>query len=259
MNERSDFREYLNDVWKQRQRKNPRFSLRSFARFLEIDNSRLSKILKGSRPLPSELIDHLGQRLGLSLKEIERFKKAGGSQASYSQITQDQFDVISSPIHYAVLEAMKLQGFTPSAEWVAAKLGERLSSVRSAISRLIRSSLLIIDSAGKWTDPSKGFSTHILGSAHNSFAHRKHQEAVLDGALRALREIPKTERVQTSMMMATSRSKLEEARKRIIQFQRELCAFLEEGPEEKDSIFQLSTSFFPLTFAARESKRRLNQ
>ncbi len=67
------FLNYLQQELERRCQKNPRYSLRSFAKFLEIDPSALSKILNGKRPLGKRLIRRFAYRLGLTQEETMEF------------------------------------------------------------------------------------------------------------------------------------------------------------------------------------------
>lgn len=61
-----DFRLRLQQEFMVRCRKNPKYSIRSFARFLETDFSTLAKIMNGKRPLGQKVIQQYGEKLGLS-------------------------------------------------------------------------------------------------------------------------------------------------------------------------------------------------
>src|SRR3954471_12826824 len=61
-----DLREFLQRELKRRTRRNPRYSLRAFARHLDCDHSTLSQWIRGIRPISGESVDHLCRRLGIS-------------------------------------------------------------------------------------------------------------------------------------------------------------------------------------------------
>jgi hypothetical protein len=69
----SDFRQYLEDELARRSQSTPRYSLRAFARHLEIDSSFLSKILSGKRTITLRSIRMFGERLNLTADELQRF------------------------------------------------------------------------------------------------------------------------------------------------------------------------------------------
>ncbi len=68
-----DFRSFLQDELEKRCKKNPRFSLRAFARTLEVEPSALSKILHGKRALTPKMLMRMASQLGLPEQDIERF------------------------------------------------------------------------------------------------------------------------------------------------------------------------------------------
>jgi len=68
-----DFRAFLQDELEKRCKKNPRFSLRAFARTLEVEPSALSKILHGKRALTPKMLLRMASQLGLPEQDIERF------------------------------------------------------------------------------------------------------------------------------------------------------------------------------------------
>lgn len=68
-----DFRQYLMQELVRRSRVNPKYSLRAFARSLEIEPSFLSKLLSQKRSMTSSTVKRLAPRLALSPEQVERF------------------------------------------------------------------------------------------------------------------------------------------------------------------------------------------
>ena len=69
----SDFRQFLEDELARRMQSMPRYSLRAFARHLDVDSSFLSKILNGKRTVTMRTIRMFGERLNLTTDELSRF------------------------------------------------------------------------------------------------------------------------------------------------------------------------------------------
>jgi uncharacterized protein (TIGR02147 family) len=257
--ETGDFRVYLQRELISRCRANPRYSLRAFARNLDIEPSHLSKILKGKRPVAPKLLEHMSQRLDLPPSRIESFKarlpkrwrkkdaldNRSEPQRQIYQIPLDAFEIISDWHHYAILELIKIRGFRPEPKWIARKLGVTPTEVHCYMDRLVRVGILEIDRDGNWTDSSGGFSTHVLGENYTSYAHKKAQSEILKMAADALMDIPIERRDQSSTMITTNVEKLQAAKKMIKSFRMRLMEFLEDC-DEKNAIYQLSVSLFPL-------------
>lgn len=248
-----DLRSFLSEELASRSRKNPGYSLRAFAKQLGLDSSRLSKILKGDRPISQDLALKVAEKLDFKTEEINKLcesynrkEKQPSQRRSYRKIPFEEFKVISDWSHYAIMEALKLKDFRPNVRWLCKRLHLSASVINLCLKRLQRVGLLRITNGQKWVDTSEGFSTHIADSNLTSLAHRRHQKLILEQAIGALQKTPLENRSQTSMMMATSTERLEEAKQRIKKFRRELCEFL-EAAENKDAIYQLSVSLFPLT------------
>lgn len=70
----AEFRLFLQDELVRRCKKNPRFSLRAFARTLAIEPSALSKILHGKRALTPKMLQRIATQLGMSDAEIKRYE-----------------------------------------------------------------------------------------------------------------------------------------------------------------------------------------
>ncbi|MGE3973904.1 MAG: TIGR02147 family protein [Bdellovibrionales bacterium] len=245
-----NFREYLQGEFVLRCKKNPQYSMRAFSKFLGVENSWLSKILRGKKVASRQSIEKLAFRLGLSAHQVQNLQSLSktnkDSEAAYKVLTEDIFEVISDWFHFAILELMKLDSFEADEKWISKKLGIPFIEARSAIERLKKVGLIETCADGNWIDTSNGFTTHNLGIHFTSAARRRLQENILEKSREALVALPIEERDHSSIMMATNMSKLEEAKRRIDTFRKEICDFLEDC-NEKNEVYQLSVGLFPLT------------
>jgi plasmid maintenance system antidote protein VapI len=58
------FRNYLKRELEVRKEKNPKYSLRAFSRFLEMDHGHVSKILVGRCPVTRKTLNRVSKKLG---------------------------------------------------------------------------------------------------------------------------------------------------------------------------------------------------
>jgi uncharacterized protein (TIGR02147 family) len=249
----SDLRKYLADEFAQRAQKNPAYSLRAFARNLDLDSSYLSKILNGKRQLTSRTIINLCRKLGMGPDEIQKFinapQKPQRRRDLFTSLDIDNFKIISEWYHFAILELVRLDDFVPDAQWIAKTLKITFAEALAAVERLKRVGL-ISETAGRWQI--NGFNTTTNNNFTNE-ALKKLQKQFLEKAIQALDEVPYQERDQSGMTMAVSSDRLEKAKEKIKKFRRDLMDFL-EGGEEKDRVYQLTISLFPVSYNNKENR-----
>lgn len=249
----NDFRVFLQSELIRRCKTNPQYSLRAFARTLNIEPSFLSKILKGKRSVTESILLHCADRLQLNTKDILRFRdncsKKSGMILDYKQLAYDQFQVISDWYHYAILELVTVKKFKPSAIWISRALGISQAEAEAAIERLFRLGYLKETENKKWVNSSGNNTT--IGNKFTAMAFRKMQRQVLEKALVALDEVQYDYRSQTAMTMAIDPSLLPKAKKKIVSFQRKLCKFLQNQKTRKE-VYHLSVSLYPVSQVAKK-------
>lgn len=256
----NDFRLVLQDEFLRRCRRNPRYSVRAFARALGTDSSALSKILTGRRNLTASMHRHLGRGLGYSPVEVVRFgsyqerlaRKRSLKKPTpiFRPMDQEVFEVIAGWYHHAILELAQTRAFRSDPKWIAQRLGISAGETHIAIERLIKVGLL-----------RKKAGQLLVVHTHNSTVDKtfttatamRLQKQVLEMSAVALEEIPYEKRIHTSTTMAIDSQRMEEARLLIKRFRRQLNSLMSQG--ECDEVYQLGVSFFPLT----QSRSRRNQ
>lgn len=252
MGEGGAFRDYMLRELAARCKRNPKYSLRAFAKALEMDPSTLAKLLNGKRPLGRRAITGIGTKLGLRPLELDQFVSPSRTAArpegddDYKRIAEDAFEIIADWYHYAILEIMTVEDFRPDPKWIARSLGLSLAETRSALSRLMRAGILEVTADGEWHDRSGGKTSSVPLPNVTSTAAKEHERQVLNLALRALDETPPTARDQTSMTLGIDRTKLPEARQIIKNFRRDLAALLCRSGKRTD-VYHLSVSLYPVS------------
>jgi uncharacterized protein (TIGR02147 family) len=259
-----DFRLLLQDELVARCQRNPRYSLRSFAQSLGIGSSDLSKLLHRKRAVTDAMVLRLGQRLGLDPEVIEAFRRdlaagrkapraAGASDArmtSFRELPLDAFHAVADWWHFAILELLKVRGFVADPRWVARRLGLTVSEVNVALQRLERLGYLERTDDGGWRD--KLGPTTSVSDEYSDAAKRRQQRQILEKARTALDEVPLAERDQSAIVMAVNSQNLIAAKALIKDFRRSLCALMLQG-DERDQVYYLSVSLFPILHPAPRS------
>jgi transcriptional regulator with XRE-family HTH domain len=243
--ELTTFRLWLQKQFTERCKKNARYSLRAFAKYLDLDASTLSQILSGKRKLSKKGIQRLCEKLGASPLELTRFGLADekiSTEDQYYQIGLDTFAVISDWYHYAILELTYTTGFKSDAVWISRKLSITVEEAKGAIERLLRLGLLSFENE-KLIKSSKQITNN--GLINTSGAHKELQKQIVSKAMNAIDECSNEEKDITSMTMAIDTKNLAKASLLIKKFRRDLCALLEEG--EQTRVYNVGIQLYPVS------------
>lgn len=246
-----DFRLFLQTELLEHCRKNPSYSLRSFARKLKVNPATLSHLLRGNRPITAATRTKLALAMGLTPEEISRFEAS--TPLKFQPLVLDQYATVAEWHHDAILELTRVRGFRSDAKWIAKRLGLTASEVNIAIERLLRLGILSKSPGGELKPCDQDMSTVAVTQELTSAALRTYQKAILEKSSAAVDSVPLERRSHTSMTMAIDPRDLAEAKERIKKFRRELCEFLQREGVVPLQVYQLGIGLFPLTQDQGES------
>jgi len=224
-------------------RRNPRFSLRSFAKQLGIDHSTLSQVLRSKRRLSPRALEAVGKCMGLGKETIQAYeqslrKKLNSKSASQAirsfHFDLDTFQLLSVWYHYAILELIEVQGFKTDSRWIANTLGIAVEDVNVALQRLL-------DKSGD----AEFHSSALTEAACNQMNQEIHELAV-----HAIKRVPSPHRVHRQMVFAVDSTRLPRLKMLADEFMKELRAQVSEGAT-KDDVYQVEISLFPVTTLKR--------
>jgi transcriptional regulator with XRE-family HTH domain len=157
---RRSFREHLQAELAARCERNPRYSLRAFANYLEMDHATLSQLLRGKRKITAPTVRRLGERIGLIPSQIENYVAWGErpepGSVEVRALAQDTLQVFGQWHAFAILELMRLRDFRPDVRWIARMLGIGSEEVQVALQHLLRLGFLRMESATCWRDLTEG-------------------------------------------------------------------------------------------------------
>ncbi len=249
-----DLRCVLQNELVRRIKDNPRYSLRAFARSLEIDPSLLSKVLNGKRGASRKVFERLVTHLGLSGSETALLCREPASQAiwsggkaidgGYRNVSADEFQIISDWFHYAIFELMNVKNYRPSPRWMARALEVSVEQVLGALNRMERAGLIARNAKGFRVRTNQSITN--IGNNISAAPFRILQKQILEKAIQAVDEVALDKRDQTSMTMAIDPALLPEAKEVIRRFRRDLSAFLQKSPDRSE-VYNLSISLYPVS------------
>jgi len=240
------FRPFLQEELATRCARNPRYSLRAFARYLKLDHSTLSQLLRGRRRFTARTVERIGARLSLTptvitqFVELERTSPESWAARELRQLSRDASRSLAEWHHPAILELTRLTSFRPDVRWIARVLDVSVDEVNVAVTRLARLGLLDMQSPTTWMDKAGNAEARIDGEsvdAVSAFAGRARAIAGSNGGRPAHYSA-----TTVAVAILTSRRIAE----RVEQFRREIGEMLESVDAERDHVYRLELAFFPV-------------
>jgi uncharacterized protein (TIGR02147 family) len=249
----------LNDALAQRKKRNPSYSMRSFANFLDINAASLSSILNGKRPLPIKKIRTVADKLKLNQNEKSLFINCSSlgkinltdielNDVNYERklIVDDEthYNIIAQWEHYALLSLLELDHFVSDNQWIADELNITLKRTIEVIENLLKKGLLVKDSNDQYYRNSESVITpdEIVSPALRA----SHKEA-MDMGKQKIDELDIHLRDFTSFTLPGDLSKLSEAKVLIREFKEKLECLFEAKELPKTNVIQCNLQLFPIS------------
>ncbi len=243
-----NYHELILSELNERKRSNPSYSLRAFARDLELSPGFLSSLINGQKKPTLKSAKELIKKLALSQRDAKLFiASISGIEYKPSEteqrqlISDDEFKLISEWYHLAILSLTKVKGAKSTPDWFAKRLGINVSLVKEGLQRLERLNFLVNEN-GRWKQIGRGIrtSTDVPSEAIRHY-HRQN----LDMAKMKLNITPVDRRDFSSITFAGDSDKLKIAKELI----RELRAKISDLMETKNAteVYTLAVQLFPVS------------
>ncbi|MGE4133080.1 MAG: DUF4423 domain-containing protein [Bdellovibrionales bacterium] len=235
----------------ERCKKNKSYSLRAYAHYLEIDQSNLSKILKGQKGISADFARSVSLKIGLRPgRRKNLFKPSHHAMAGFLTISDDEIEVLGEWYHFAILELAKTDGFVFDCKAIACRLGLHVEEVRNAIQRLQRLGFVrIVGEHLKVLAPNTNWGNTRATTA----ARKKYQRTLIEKSLDAIDHIPFSQRYNGSHTVAINPDRLPEFKRRLEEIREELAEFLQaDGEKGLSEVYQFTFALFPLTKQVEE-------
>lgn len=236
-----------------KQRTNPQYSLRAYAKYLGIDSSTLSKVLNGKRALSAKNSVEIANKLKLGPKERTLFLESlYRLKTSIDKIEIKPFDdrfmldesyfkVIAEWEHYALLSLFDIEDFDPTFSEIAERLDLTNNRAETVLGNLLTCGL-VKNVGGKLVRCHDDIRT--TEDVTSKALKQSHLEA-LEMGKQKLEEIDVELRDFSSTTLSVDLSKMTEAKTIIREFRLKMTALLKDG--DKSEVFQLAIQLYPLS------------
>lgn len=248
-----------------RQRRNPSYSLRAFARDLGMSPSRISELLSAEdAPVSAASAEAMAVKLGyqddelrflvdlavrvssksplqreLAASRIQQFQ--GGE--SYRRLTTQQFALINRWYHFAILELVKFPNFSADAGWIAAQLDISREQVLEALARLETIGLLYFEDEHLVVAQRR----NVVSSSTPAESIQDFHRQMLTLAEKALPSQDLEERDFSAVITAFSSSENAAYKKLLLESRRNLIDEAKRMSPEPDSVYALCVQWFRLS------------
>ncbi len=248
---------YINKIREdlsQKQRINPQYSLRAYAKHLGVHSSTLSQILNGKRALPIKNAASVASKLNLGPKERTLFLESlYRIKTTLDDIKINQEDdrfmldesyakVIAEWEHYAVITLFDVDGFTAEINEISDRLAITKTRAAVVVNNLLICGLISKNDSDVFTKThSKLRTTEDVSSQALKDSHIE----TLEMGKNKLEEIDVELRDFSAMTIAMDLERMPEVKTIIREFRQKLSTLLRDG--KKTDVCQLSIQFYPLT------------
>lgn len=226
-----------------RVKRNPAFSLRAFAKYLNISPATLSQVISQKRNLSmkkgAEILNQLGFSPSEQLNLIADIDKKNIETQKF-QITEDKFKLISEWFYLAILSLGELPNAKADPRHIAKRLNITVAQANIALQRLERLSIIKIENGFfKQIHPPFKTTDDIPSNAIKTY----HMN-VLNLAIEKLETVDVKEREYSAVTMAINSKNIEKAKEITRKYKKELSKILETG--KPDRVYHLSIQLFPM-------------
>ena len=229
---KNQYREILKDIFVQRVSNNPSYSLRAFARDLNLSVSYLSEVLTSKKILKATYIDQIILKLDLDENSATIFKESclfeNQGKSSLKEISKEDFNDINDPLVFALLSTFFLEDFVNDIDWISEKLRISQEKCHQLINALVEKDILEIKD-GQITRKSLNY---IVKNFSNPEKLREFHQKCLFQIDQSLTNMPSEKIHLNHLSFAIDPDKMSTFREKTDKYLDEIEKLMETGPQK---------------------------
>lgn len=239
----------LNDEFKKRRSRNSNFSLRSFAKWLQISPAQLSQMMTGKRSITLKSLEKISSRLALSPSEKKSLMNSylkdkkfidNNTDKKKENLDEDKFRLIADWYHFAILSLTQVKSAQANPTWIARRLGISIEQASQALLRLQRMGIIQIKPVFKQISAPFEIVSDIPSEAIRKF-HRQS----LGLALEKLDTVPNNLRDFQTMSIPLNPKQVPVLKKHIDEWLEQASEI--SNAKDATEVYQISVQLFPVT------------
>lgn len=240
---------------------NSSYSLRAYARSLNMSPGELSEVMRGIRPITLKLVKKLSQSIDFTKEEEEHLENLVA--ISRGQLDADEyfidrrslemielnkakFHLISNWHYFAILNLFDCTDFKWSVNYLSSCLGISREQAKEAMQALIE--VGIVEKKKSKVSVSK--KNVFTGDFGVSKAVQAYHQSVLKKAIKSLEDQPIEKRHVSGIGLPIKHNEIDNVKKEIRKFEERILK--KYSSEEADVVYQLESAFFQISHLAGE-------
>ncbi len=229
---KNQYREILKNTLVERATKNSSYSLRAFARDLNLSVSYLSEVLTSKKMLKPKFIEQVKKNLKLNETDAYIFEQSclyeNNGKETPTEIHDEDFNEINDPLVFTLLSTFFLDDFENSVQWISNKLRIDKNKCDQLIQNLVKKNILEIDN-GEISRKSLNF---IVKNFSNPKKLREFHQKCLHKIGYSISYTPSDRIHLNHLSFAINPEKLEQFRERTDKYIDDVEKLMETGPQK---------------------------
>ncbi|MBO9665788.1 MAG: DUF4423 domain-containing protein [Bdellovibrio sp.] len=245
----TDLTHFFNQIFLAKKAKNPKYSMRAFARDLSLTQGRLWELIHGRYVPGTKVTERISEVLRLSEEDKAQLNQLVSlakdtPTPTLRELKTDEFALISDWEHFAIINLLGTKDSKSCVEWIAKRLSISVLQAEGAVQRLLDAGLLV--QTDKGLTPS--FANVSTENEIPSPVLRESQRQVIVQSLDSLQRDSVDVRSITSVTFPANIKNLPKAKKLISEFSARMAELMEKG--DRTEVYNLAVQLVPVTASA---------
>ncbi|MEZ4741682.1 MAG: DUF4423 domain-containing protein [Bdellovibrionota bacterium] len=235
--------------------RNSNYSLRAFARDLDINSGTLSQIFSETRIPSSELANSIFSKLDIKanvrrdcLEQLEKLRRNNRKNFEFLAIIDyDKFHLLKEWFYLPILEFIRIAEKPCTLYLLSKKLSIPFDEVKIAIDCLVTNGYLNKKTSDVIELNPDFLSASTVGSVITSPELKRFQKINLDLASKALDEIEIESRDNSTVTFSVNLKDIQLMKEEIKKFRRKMIKLFSKNKRPKERVYNMSIALFPVS------------
>ncbi|QLY24030.1 TIGR02147 family protein [Bdellovibrio sp. KM01] len=246
----SELSNFFNEIFLNRRRKNPKYSMRAFARDLSLTQGRLWELIHGRYIPGAKVTERISELLKLSPEDKSKMQMLIAAEkaqpvSTMRSVSNDEFAMISDWEHLAIFNLISTKGFDHTINSIVSRLEISQLQAEGALNRLVDQGL-VTEEDGRYVPAYTNITTQ---NEVPSEVLREFHRQIIGRSVTSLQRDSVDSRSITSMVFPANVKNLAKAKKIIAEFNVRMAELMDKG--DTTEVYSLAVQLVPITVAGR--------